>query len=311
MRTEDDRGIPQRQGMVDLKEREAAQARREAADKQESARAEAGAIAKDKQSLEQEQRQIERDKQQLEQDKASGKVTDEEAARREADLSRRETDADKKSDDLTQRESNLAAQRQDAAKQEQFAEQKQDEARQDRESIAKDQQAMLDLGTPPQGSVQGVISLVIERSDATSGRLVSIDPATGKELKRSALNTVYVRTLTVINNRVLAIAGENRGGGAVRLIEVDPRSLEMVKQGDDDLHPGSLIWINGSDLYIITANSDNTYNLGRFNTDLALQAKSKTNIHPNAMVSIQQGFILTQNKDGRSVMLNPRDLSEK
>ena len=248
MRTEDDKGIPQRQGMVDLKEREAAQARKEAADKQEAARAEAGAIAKDRQSLDAEQRQIEKDKQKLEQDKASGKVTDEEAARREAELAKREADADKKSDSLNQRESDLATQRQEAAKQEQFAEQKQDEARQDRESIAKDQQAMLDLGLPPQGSAQGVISLVIERSDATSGRLVSIDPATGQELRRSALNTVYVRTLTILNSKVLAIAGENRGGGAVRLIEINPRSLEMINQGDDDLHPGSLIWVNGSDL---------------------------------------------------------------
>jgi hypothetical protein len=311
MRTEDDKGIPQRQGMVDLKEREAAQARQDAANKQEAARAEAGAVAKDRQSLDAEQRQIERDKQRFEQDKASGKVTDEEAARREAELSQRAADADKKSDALDQRESNLAAQRQDAAKQEQFADQKQDEARQDREGIAKDQQVMLEQGVPPQGPMPGVISLVIERADATNGRLVSIDPATGKELRRSGLNTVYVRTLTIINNKVLAIAGENRGNSAVRLIEINPRSLEMVSQGDDDLHPGSLIWVNGSDLYVITANRDNTYNLGRFNTDLKLQAKSKINIHPNAMVSVQQGFILTQSKDGKSVMLNPRDLTEK
>jgi len=104
LRSEDDRGIPQRQGMVDLKEREAAQARQEAANKQEAARTEAGAIARDRQSLEAEQRQIERDRQRLEQERASGRVTDEEAARREAELARRDADADKKSDALDQRE---------------------------------------------------------------------------------------------------------------------------------------------------------------------------------------------------------------
>jgi hypothetical protein len=311
MRTDDDKGIPQRQGMVDLKEREAAQARQEAADKKEAARTEEGAIAKDRQSLNEEQQQIDRDRQQLEQDKASGKITDEEAARKEADLSQREADADKKSDELDQRESDLVAQRQEAAKQEQFAEQKQDEARQDRESIAQDQQAMLDQGLPPLGSIQGIIGLVLERPDATSGRVVSIDPATGKELRRSALNTVSVRSLTIINNKVLAIAGENQNNGAVRLIEIDPRSLEMAGQGNDDLNPGSLIWVNGSDLYAITANSDGTFNLGRFNTNMELQAKSKTSIHPNAMVSIQQGFILTQRADGSPAILDLRDLTEK
>jgi len=311
MRTEDNRGIPQRQDMVDLKEREAAQARQEAADRQAAANTEAGAIARDRQSLNEEQRQIDRDRQQLEQDRASGNITDEEAARREAELAQRQTDADNKSDQLDQRESDLAAQRQDAAQQQQFADQKQDEARQDRESIAQDQQAMLDQGLPAQGSIQGVIGLVLEQPNATIGRLVSIDPATGKELRRSALNTVSVRTLTIINNKVLAIAGENRNNGAVRLIEIDPRSLEMISQGDDDLNPGSLIWVNGSDLYIITANNDGTFNLGRFNTDKALQAKSKITIHPNAMVSIQQGLILTQRADGSLVILNPGDLTEK
>jgi len=311
MQSEDDKGIPQRQNMVDLKEREAAQARQEAADKKEAAKTAETAIAKDKQSLNEEQRQIDRDRQQLEADKNAGKVTDEEAARKEAELSQREADADKKSDDLAQRESDLAAQQQEAAKQEQFAEQKQEEARQDRESIARDQQTMLEQGIPPQGSIQGIISIVLEKPDAVFGRVVSIDPATGKELKRSALNTVYVRTFTVINNRMLAVAGENRNGGAVRLIEIDPRSLEMASQGNDDIHPNSLIWVNGSDLYVITANRDNTFNLGRFSTDLTLQAKSKTTIHPNAMVSMQQGIILTQKADGSPVLLNPGDLTEK
>jgi len=311
MKTEDDKGIPQRQGMVDLKDREAAQARQEAAGKKEAAKTEESAIAKDRQSLAEEQRQIDKDKQQLEKDKASGNITDEEAAIKEAELSQREADAEKKSDQLDQRESDLAAQKQDAAKQEEFAQQKQDEARQDRESIAQDQQAMLEQGLPPQGSIQGIISIVLERPDATTGRLVSIDPATGKELKRSALSTVSVRTLTIINNKVLAIAGENQSGGAVRLIEIDPRSLEMISQGNDDLHPGSLIWVNDDDLYIITANSNGTFNLGRFNTAMALQAKSTVSVHPNAMVSMQQGFLLTQRTDGSSVLLNPMDLTEK
>jgi len=311
MRTDDDKGVPQRQGMVDLKEREAAQARQDAANKRETAKNEENAIAKDRQTLNEQQRQIEKDKQRLEQDKASGKVTTEEAARKEAELKRQETDANKKSDALDQRQTDLAAQRQEAAKQEQFAEQKQGEARQDRESIAKDQQAIINQGGPFMGSVQGVIGLVLERPDATSGRLVSIDPSTGQELRRSALSTVYIRTLTFINNKVLAIAGENRGNGAIRLIEINPRSLEMISQGDDDIHPGSLIWVDGNDLYVIIANSDNTFNLGRFNTDLALQAKSKVNIHPNAMISVQQGFVLTQDKDGKAVLLNSKDLTEK
>jgi len=64
-------------------------------------------------------------------------------------------------------------------------------------------------------------------------------------------------------------------------------------------------------LYAITANRDGTFNLARFNTDMTLQAKSKITIHPNAMVSMQQGLILTQRTNGSPALLNPRDLTEK
>jgi hypothetical protein len=146
------------------------------------------------------------------------------------------------------------------------------------------------------------------------GRPVVIEPAkrTDNVLRSSPLDTVYVRTLTFTGGKILAIAGENRGNGAIRLIEINPRTLEMVKQGDVDLQANSLIWVNGSDLYAITIDLDSkTLNLGRFNTDLALQAKSKIAVHPNATVSIQQGSLLTQKADGSPAVLNAADLTEK
>jgi hypothetical protein len=86
----------------------------------------------------------------------------------------------------------------------------------------------------------------------------------------------------------------------------------MVKQGDDDMHPNSLIWVNGSDLYAITNDlKSGTLNLSRFNTDLILQAKSAVAVHPNASVSIQQGRLLTQKLDGSAAILDPATLAER
>ena len=202
----------------------------------------------------------------------------------------------------------MAVQRGDAEKQEQFAEKKTEEAQRERESIAKDQQAIIDRGETP----QSLIGIILERNDAVMGRLVAINPATRKEVRRSQLNTVYVRTLTFIGGKILAIAGENQGGGAIRLIEIDGRTLEMAKQGNDDMHPNSLIWVNGGDLYAITADLTNgTLNLGRFNADLALQAKSVIAVSPNAAVSVQQGSLLIQRADGSAAFLNPADLTEQ
>jgi hypothetical protein len=293
LRKDDDKGIPQRQGMVDLKEREAERAEQRASTQRESARQEERAVA-------QERAQTERDRQQLERDKAAGTVTPEDAAKREEEI-------DKKSDDLDKREEQLALQREDAAKQDQFAEQKTDEAQRERGSIAQDQQSIIN-----KGDSAGLIGASIERPLISMGRLVTIDSSTNRVTRRSPLDTVYIRTLTFISGKILAIAGENLGIGAVRLIEINSNTLGMAKQGDDDISPTSLIWVNGSDLYAITANlADGTFNLGRFNTDLVLQAKSRITVHPNASVSIQQGNLLTQRADGSAVLLNPADLTER
>jgi hypothetical protein len=294
MRREDDKGIEQRRNMVDLKEREAAAAEQKAASQKEAVKKEEKAIATEKS-------QLEKDRQQLAEDKSQGAVTQTEAAKQEAEMQ-------KKSDELNQRESELVLQKEDAEKQEQFAEKKTEEAQRERQSIAQDQQSIINRDAQP----AGLIGIVLERRDSALGRLISIDPATRKELRRSQLDTVYVRTLIFAGGKILAIAGENQGSGAIRLIEINSRSLEMAKQGNDDLHPNSLIWVNGSDLYAITTDlTDGTLYLGRFNADLALQAKSKTAIHPNASVSIQQGSLLTQRADGSAVLLNSADLTEQ
>ena len=294
MRREDDKGIEQRRNMVDLKEREAAAAEQKAANQRDAVKKEEKAIATEKS-------QLDKDRQQLADDKSQGAVTPAEAAKQEAEIQ-------KKSDDLDRRESELALQREDAAKQEQLAEKKTDEAQRERESIAQDQQSIINRGETP----QGLIGIILEQKDAVMGRLVTIDPATRKELRRSQLNTVYVRTLTFIGGKILAIAGQNQGGGAIRLIEINSSTLEMAKQGNDDIHPNSLIWVNGSDLYAITADLTNgTLNLGRFNADLALQAKSKIAVPANAAVTIQQGSLLTQRADGSAALLNPADLTEQ
>ena len=308
MRKEDDRGVEQRRDMVDLKEREASAAEQRATTQRETARQGERAVTDERAQLERDRQQTAQERQQLEEDKAGGAVTPQEAARREGELAERETAEQQKSEDLDKRESELVLQREDAAKQDDFAEKKTEEAQRERESIARDQQAIIDRGEQP----AGLIGIMLERGDAILGRPVILDSATREIQRRSPLDTVYVRTLTFINGKILAIAGENRGNGAIRLIEINGRTLEMVKQGDVDMHPNSLIWVNGSDLYAITNDlTSGTLNLGRFNTDLALQAKSTIAVNPNASVSIQQGRLLTQKADGSAALLDPASLAER
>jgi flagellar biosynthesis GTPase FlhF len=292
MRKEEDQSVPQRQDMTELKEREADQAAQQA--QQERDR-----IREQERQLAEERERIERERQQTEADRDAGRITEDQAQQRQEDLDRRE-------DELAQQEDDLDQRRDDAQRLEDFAEQKIDEAQQDREEIARDQQS-----TIAQETSGGILGITIESTNPSKGRLVRFNPATGQELRRSPLNTVHVRTVTFIGGKIIAIAGENVAQGAIRLIEITQDTLVMAKQGEDDIKSGSLLWVNGNDLYAITndAGSKDCY-LGRFNTDLVLQAKSVVKVHPDCAVTIQQGRLLTQREDGSPLILDPSSLAE-
>jgi len=293
LRKQDDLGVPQRQDMVDLKEREAEEAQRRAQSEQEAIR--------------QEERQIAQEREQPQDSQ--------------------------KEQELAERESDLEQRREEAQKLEELADQKTDEAQQDREEIAKDQQSIIaDSGSKDdsvaagtaqgtQGGGQqdffrdvlgGLLGITIESSTPSKGRFILFNSADGSEIKRSVLNTIHVRTVTFIDSKIIAVAGENRGDASVRLIEINPQTFEMVKQGNDDIMPGSLIWVNSGYLYAITVDlSSNFCYLGRFDTSLVLQAKSTLRVHPEASVAFQQERLLTQREDGSALILDPVDLTEK
>ncbi|MDR1636869.1 MAG: hypothetical protein LBR93_05980 [Treponema sp.] len=304
LRREDDRGIEERKDMVDLKEREADQAAQEAALQREAIAEEERRIAEERAAAAREREEIARQRQQNEEEQRSEQQRRQEQERiaaREAEAAKQETELDKREQDLDQ-------QRTEAAASEARAEQKTAEAQQEREDIARDQQELIDQAAQPQ-TAAGVLGVRIVNADSSLGRIVQINPNIGSELRSSSLNTVNARTVTFIQGKLLAVAGENRGNGAIRLVEISLQTLEMLRQGDDDIHPGSLLWVNGGDLYAITV-SKGILNLARFNTDFVLQTKSAIAVHPHASVVFQENRLLTQYGDGRAAILDAKTLAE-
>jgi hypothetical protein len=118
--------------------------------------------------------------------------------------------------------------------------------------------------------------------------------------------------VVLINGRLIAIAGEARGPGAIRLVELNANTLEMIKQGDDDISPNSTIWVSptGTDFYAITSTGGNFY-VSRFNVELVQQARSSMTVHPFATVMITGNYIITQRADGSPAFLNTGDLAER
>ena len=309
LRQEPDMGLDQRRDMVDLKEREADEASQQAAITRDAINQEEQRIANERQAAQQQQQQAEADQRQIAQERQQPGADQQALDARQQEAQRQEQEAQQALEQLDQDQEAVDAQKQEAQSQEAFAEQKTSEAQQDRQQIADDQQAIIRQEAPPAQSA-GVLGFSLLNPDNYLGRLVKLDPSTGAENRRSPITTVNGRTVILVNSRIFAIAGENRGDGAIRLVEINPDTLEMLKQGDDDITPDSLLWINGQDLYAITGTPDNC-NLTKFNLDLVKQASSTIAVHPHASVLFSDGNLITQKSDGGAVLLNPSDLSAK
>lgn len=325
MRKDEDMGIEPRQEMVDLKEREAEEAEQRAQEQRREAAEEQRQIDEERRQIEEERRQIEQTRpepqeppppaqpaqptrpQQPEQPGPRDQPPPAADSRQE-EQDQRERELAEREEALDRRQEAVDEQREDARRDEELAEQKREEARQERESIAQDQQALINE-EPRKESGPGIIAAIIETPDSPLGRIIRVSPDTGEEQGRSTMNMINIRTILNINGRIFAVAGENRTGAAVRLIEIDPETLDMKTQGSDDIHPQSPLWVSGADLFAITVVGGTPY-LARFNYQLTRLARSSVALHPYAAVLFQEDRLLTQRQDGSALILNPQTLSE-
>jgi hypothetical protein len=404
MRSDEGRGIEDRQGMVDLKEREADAADQSATLQREAIEEEEKNIERDReqsvleqQRIEQERRRTEQQRQEAERqrqaaaaqqqeaqrrqqeaerqrqeaaaqqqqaqrDAEAGRISAEEAARQQQEAARQQEEAarqqqlaqqqeqqaretqqqaaqneaaatqqqeqltqdeaanEQQQAAIAQREQEQGQRREEAAASEQLAEQKTAEAQEERRQIAQDQQEMIDSGStagvgapavagaaPGTAQVNGLLAAGILQTNSSLGRLVKVDPANGNTVLSSTMNTVNTRTIVLSGNRIFAVAGINRGNAAIRLVEIGNNALDMLKQGDDDISPNSLLWANGSNLYAITVVNGKNY-LARFDTNLGKQAQSAVEVHSFASCIFQGDKVLTQKTDGTPLVLNGQTL---
>jgi hypothetical protein len=344
LRGREDMGIDQRRNMVDLKEREAEEAQAAAAREREKIREEEAQIAREREAVAEEKAAIAREREELRTgepssgpgsedqeelradepsggpdsgegeelraDESSGGSGPGERAEAEAALEEREAAVEEKEAELDRREAELEEKREAAEQADAFAERKAGEAQRERTDIAQDQQGLIAREESQPSAAGGLIGIRMNGAGSALGRLVRIDAGSGAELRSSALNTINPRSMVIREDRIIAIAGEDRGGGAIRLVEIHPETLEMVRQGDDDIHPQSLLWVNGQDLYAITSTEGGPY-LGRFNNDLVRQARSTEPVHPNGTLIFQDDLIVTQRDNGAAMVLNGGDLTER
>ncbi|MCL2834649.1 MAG: hypothetical protein FWD78_15880 [Treponema sp.] len=307
----------QQQQQAQQQQQQAQQQQQQAQQQQQQAQADQQRIAQERQqpgadqnALDQQQQQAQQQEQQAQQQQQQAAAQEQQAQQQQQQAAAQEQQAQQQQQQIADQQQQLQQQQQQADQVQQYSDQKADEAQQDRQGIANDQQAIINQEPIMPITTSGLLGVSILTPNASLGRIVKINPDNGQEVQRSILNTVNARSLCQVNGRLYAVAGEARGDGAIRLVELSTDTLEMLKQGDDDISPQSLAWTNGTDIFAVTSSGGNFY-LARFNAELVRQARSSMTVHPFAAVTFSDNYLITQRADGSAVLLNLNDLTEK
>lgn len=324
VREDADKGTEPRKDLIDLKERESSESKKiaekkkkeaEAAkQKAETAKKEAAAAKKEAATAKKEAAAAKKEAAKNPNDKAAQKKAQEKEAaaeKKEASAKEKQTDADKKKETAKEKE-------QDAQKEEQFAEKKEKEADADRKEVARDTQKIIEDKKAEKkaaenerlsSAIPGYGLKVLDENDMLSN-VVLFDTKTTTELKKSPIDTIRGRVLYKTEKGLMAIAGTSTGEGVISLVLIDPKTLEIIKQGNENIASQSVLISNNGNYYAVV-NQNGTYYLGRFDETLALQAKSSAQVLPYTAITFADDNLIIQNISGQLILLGANDLIEK
>ena len=142
------------------------------------------------------------------------------------------------------------------------------------------------------------------------GRVVMYNLDDGKRLAVSNITAVRGRSMAILPESLLVIAGKEDGNARVRLMLLDQMTLETRKEGAHDIFPGSLMTVKGSDIYLIT-NEGGEWRLGKFNTSLDRTAVSEVAVEPWTSISFDGASLYIQGSLGEVLKLSASTLKEE
>ena len=196
-----------------------------------------------------------------------------------------------------------AAQEQQAA-----ADQKREEARGDRTEIARDQQRLLALEQqqPDDSNVTYGLKLVDEQKLLSA--MVKVDMTTGEVLQTSPVAVIRGRALLPAGDGYAAIAGENTGNGAVRLVILDKQNMEIMIESNETIAENSVLLDIGGSLYAVA--QQNGWRLAKYDAELNLLLTSAIEVNPSTPVSVTEtGSFCVNDSQGNVRLLDPANLS--
>ena len=198
--------------------------------------------------------------------------------------------------------------KEEAKKQQEFADKKQAEAQQERKEIASDQQEIKKQEIAD-AKLNTEYGLVITDENNMLSRLVKFDTATGKVVKNSPVTVIRNRVIYRVDDKYIAIAGEDIGNGAIKLVLIDDETMEIVSESSNAIAADSVLIQDGSDYYCVISENGNNY-VAKFGEDLSLKLKSDVDVLSCTPITFTNSGLVVTDSHGTMKILSKSDLSE-
>ena len=297
MKEDDDKNVDSRKDMVDLKEREAEQATDKAQEAQKKAAEEQKKLSETKKEADQAQKEA--DKAQ----KAAEKNPTEENKQKAQEAQQK---AEEKKEEVKEQEKKTEEAKQESKEAQEFADKKQTEAQQERKEIAKDQQEVQQKQAE-EAKMPSEYGIILSDEKALLSRLVRFNTETGEIIKKSPVTQIRNRTIYALGDEFIAVAGEDEGNAAIKLVTIDQVNMEITSESNETLAPDSVLVRDGNDFYCVIAD-ESDWKVGKFDSNLVLKLKSDVNVKSSTPITITDSGVVITDSTGRLRLLNKADL---
>lgn len=314
MKEDDDKNVSSRKDMVDIKEREADNATEKAKASQKKAVEEQKKLDQEKQKTKEAQKEADSAKKKAdEKEKTAKENPDDKQAQKEAKEARAEADekqqaVEEQKEKQAEQEKKTEEAKSEAKESQERADKKNAEAQSERKEIAKDQ-ADIQKKEAAEANMNTEYGIVLTDETQLLSRLVKFNKENGEVVKNSPVTVIRNRTVYKDSGAYIAIAGENTKKGAIKLVTIDPESMEISGESESYIAADSVLVKDGADYYCVVEEKDSYY-LGKFGSDLKLKLKSKIKVKASTPVTITDSGIVVTDDTGKLKVLAPKDLSD-
>ncbi|MFA5518449.1 MAG: P83/100 family protein [Spirochaetota bacterium] len=141
-----------------------------------------------------------------------------------------------------------------------------------------------------------------------NNEMFMINPETKAVEFKSDVTNICGRRYDIFSGGIVVITHKGSHQKEHNLTLIDRNTLELTKTGTDDIFWRSFIEIRDQNIYAITKKGGK-YFLGKFNTDLKLEAESSEEVSQDSFITFYEDSIYINRADKTIIILKKDDLS--